>query len=37
MPTQVDSAEDLDDVMSIYNLIGYSASCSKTCEVLWQC
>ena len=34
--TQVDNAKDIDIVMAMYNLIEYSANCSKTSGSLWQ-
>ena len=34
--TNVDDAKDLDTVMSMYNLIGYSDNYSKTSGSLWQ-
>ena len=34
--TQVENAKDLDIVMPIYNLIGYSDNYSKTSGSLWQ-
>ena len=34
--TQIDNAKDIDIVMSMYNLIEYSANYSKTSESLWQ-
>ena len=34
--TQIDSAKDIDVVMSMYNLIEYSDNYSKTSGSLWQ-
>ena len=34
--TQVDDASDIDIVISMYNLIGYSDNYSKTSGSLWQ-
>ena len=34
--TEVDNAKDIDIVMLMYNLIGYSANYSKTSGSLWQ-
>ena len=35
--TQLDNAKNLDVVMPMYNLIGYSDNYSKTTGSLWQC
>ena len=35
--TQIDNAEYIDIVMSMYNLIEYSDNYSKTSGILWQC
>ena len=34
--TDIDNAQDIDIVMPMYNLIGYSENYSKTSESLWQ-
>ena len=34
--TEIDNAQDIDIVMSVYNLIWYNNNYSKTCGSLWQ-
>ena len=34
--TDIDNAQDIDIVMTMYNLIEYSDNYSKTSEILWQ-
>ena len=33
---EVDNAKDLDNVMSMYNIIGYDDNYEKTSRNLWQ-
>ena len=34
--TDIDTGQDIDIVMPMYNLVEYSDNCSKTSERLWK-